>query len=41
MTHPLEAEAVGRRGREVAVGEFDYRIHGRRIFDFIRKLNRH
>jgi glycosyltransferase involved in cell wall biosynthesis len=41
MTHPLEAETVGRRGREVAVGEFDYRIHGRRIFDFIRKLNRH
>ncbi len=38
LEHPVEAASVGRRGREVAVREFDYRRHGARLAEFIASL---
>jgi len=38
LLHPTEAHAVGRRGREVAVRHFDYRVVGARLAAFIADL---
>jgi glycosyltransferase involved in cell wall biosynthesis len=38
LDHPREAASVGRRGREVARREFDYRAHGVRIARFLGEL---
>lgn len=38
LEHPDEAAAVGARGREVAQREFDYRVHGARLFAFMSSL---
>jgi len=38
LEHREEAVAVGRRGRDVAVREFDYRRHGTRLAAFITSL---
>ena len=40
LTHPEEAEAVGRRGRETARRSFDPAVHGARILAFIEELQR-
>ena len=38
LDHRDEAAAVGARGREAAVGEFDYRVHGPRLAEFVAGL---
>ena len=38
LEHRGEAAAVGLRGREVAVTEFDYRRHGERLVEFLSYL---
>lgn len=38
LSHPLEAQAVGRRGREVAVRHFDYRVVAEHVASFIAEL---
>jgi glycosyltransferase involved in cell wall biosynthesis len=38
LEHREEAAAVGARGREVAVAEFDYRRHGERLVEFFSSL---
>jgi glycosyltransferase involved in cell wall biosynthesis len=38
LTHRDEAAAVGARGREAAVREFDYRRHGPRLVRFLERL---
>lgn len=39
LAHPAEALAVGRRGREVALQYFDYRVVGARLAAFIGELS--
>ena len=38
LEHPVEAAAVGARGREVAVHQFDYRRHAERLLEFLSDL---
>ena len=38
LRHPERAAAVGLRGRETARRYFDYRVHGRRMLEFIEDL---
>lgn len=38
ITHPLDAMAIGMRGREKARDHFDYREQGRALFTFLRGL---
>jgi glycosyltransferase involved in cell wall biosynthesis len=39
LEHPDEAAAVGVRGREVAMREFDYGFHGARLHSFFSSLS--
>lgn len=39
LGHSGEAELVGQKGRCVAVEQFDYRLHGHRLLDFIQNLH--
>lgn len=41
LAHPAEALAVGRRGRDVAIRHFDYRVVGSQVAAFIADLNDH
>jgi len=38
LADPAHADAIGRRGREVALGEFDVRVHGPRLTAFFESL---
>jgi glycosyltransferase involved in cell wall biosynthesis len=38
LLHPAEARSVGRRGRELAVRQFDYRVVGAHVASFIAEL---
>ncbi len=38
LLHPTEAQAVGRRGRDVALRYFDYRVVGAHVASFIAEL---
>lgn len=38
LDHPVEAAQVGECGRQVAAQHFDYRVHGKRIIEFIEAL---
>lgn len=38
LNHPSEAARVGLRGRDAAREHFDYRVHGRRLMEFIDTL---
>lgn len=37
LQHPQEAALVGARGREAALREFDYRLHGRRLLGALER----
>jgi len=39
LAHPTEALAVGRRGRDVAIRLFDYRVVGAKLAAFIAELS--
>ena len=38
IDHPVEAQETGERGYRVATGKYNWRVEGKKLVDFYKKL---